>query len=310
MKYFLVIVLLLASTIDATAREQRYRPARLHDGRPDLQGVWAATNLTPFTRPKNIEALIITPEQARQIERQRLAEEEDRTTPTEPTEYFDTRRIERVDGELRSSIIIDPPNGQLPGNAQLAEAFRRFRIGMAAPIGPESRAPSERCLPAPTAQPPLMPWPSNSLVQIVQTAGIVAIHAEAIHDARIIRINAKHAPAAMTSWLGDSIGWWDGDAFVVQTKHFHPDYPVRSAPGYRFLISSQAVVTERFTRLSKDELLYEFTVDDPIYYTQTWRGESHFLRTTDPIFEYACHEGNYSLPSMLEAARQLDAPAR
>lgn len=310
MKYFLLIALLLASTVDVTAREQRYRPTRLHDGHPDLQGIWAATNLTPFTRPKNIEALIITPEQARQIERQLLSEEEDRATPTEPTEYFDARRIERVRGELHSSIVIDPPTGQLPGNAQFAAAFKRFRIGMAAPIGPESRVPSERCLPAPTAQPPLMPWPSNSLLQIVQTAEVVAIHAEAIHDARIIRLNAKHAPATITSWLGDSIGWWDGETLVVQTKHFHPDYPVRAAPTYGFLISSQAAVTERFTRLSKDELFYEFTVDDPTYYTQTWRGESHFLRTTDRIYEYACHEGNYSLPSMLEAARQLDAPAR
>ena len=153
----------------------------------------------------------------------------------------------------------------------------------------------------------MLSWPSNTLRQVVQTGNAIVIYAEGLHDARIIRLDAKHVPEAITSWLGDSIGRWEGDTLVVETKYFHPHFHARLTPEYFFLISSQATVMERFTRVSADELFYEFTVDDPVYYTRPWRGESHFLRSTERIFEYACHEGNYSLPSILQAARQRDA---
>jgi len=272
-----------------------------------MQGIWTATNLTPLTRPAGFDSLVITREQAATIEARVRARDEDRTQPTEPTEFYDERGVERVRGELRSSIIVDPPDGTLPTKPNYAPALTAAARGPAVLDGPEGRPPSERCLPSVPAQPPMLSWPSNTLRQVVQTGNAIVIYAEGLHDARIIRLDAKHVPEAITSWLGDSIGRWEGDTLVVETKYFHPHFHARLTPEYFFLISSQATVMERFTRVSADELFYEFTVDDPVYYTRPWRGETHFLRSTERIFEYACHEGNYSLPSILQAARQRAA---
>lgn len=289
--------------VAAGAKDRPYTPPRLSDGKPDLQGVWIASNITPLARPNGIDALVITSEQARQITARAIARDEDRTKPTEPTEYFDNRGVERVRGEYRSSIIVDPPDGKLPTKPEYGSIFTNVLGGPTVLDGPEPRPASERCLPALTAIPPMLAWPSNSLLQFVQTADAMVIYAEALHDARVIRVNGKHTPA-IHSWLGDSIGHWEADTFVVTTKYFHPYSHARLAPDYAFLISDQATVTERFTRVSADELFYEFTVDDPVYYTRPWRGESHFLRSADRIYEYACHEGNYSLPSILRAPQQ------
>jgi len=152
----------------------------------------------------------------------------------------------------------------------------------------------------------MLPWPSNSLWQWVQTRDVILIYAEALHDARVIRIDSRHAPAAVTSWLGDSIGWWEGDSLVVETKHFPPTDHGRLSPYHAYLLSHEATVTERFKRTSANELQYDFTVADPVYYTQPWKGEAHFTRTTDRSYEYACHEGNYTLLSVLQAARNRE----
>jgi hypothetical protein len=133
------------------------------------------------------------------------------------------------------------------------------------------------------------------------------IVSELIHDARMIRMNSTHSPAALTSWLGDSIGWWDKDTLVVETKYFSPNSAVRLRPQSTFLVSPNTTVTERFTRVSDHELNYVFTVSDPTYYTRSWTGETHWMRSHAKIFEYACHEGNYSMRDMLEAARSRDA---
>jgi len=141
-------------------------------------------------------------------------------------------------------------------------------------------------------------------VQIARTTVIVS---ETIHDVRIVRMNGTHSPAAVTSWLGDSVGWWEHDTLAVETKYFSSSGFVRLTRRHVFLVSPKTTVLERFTRVSDHELNYVFTVSDPTYYTRSWTGETHLLRSNQKMYEYACHEGNYSMRNILEAARANDA---
>lgn len=287
-----------------------YRPPRLADGRPNLQGVWDHTNATPLERPPGFATLVIDAEQAAALEQLSLKFTEDRSVPTEPTEYFNERRVLPIRGELRSSIIVDPPDGRIPGTPEFKEWQVRARAAvMNALDGPEQRPTSERCLGNPAAQPPALYNPGTNLRQIFQTQDAVVIVAEVMGFARIVRLNAIHAPAAVTSWSGDSIGSWEGDTLVVETRYFTPSDTGRVAgppPGIAFRVSSGTIVTERITRVSDDELNYVFTVDDPAHYKRPWTGETHFMRTDDRMLEYACHEANYSLRFILQGGRARD----
>jgi hypothetical protein len=149
--------------------------------------------------------------------------------------------------------------------------------------------------------------PGTNLHQIVQTKDAIVLIAEWLNETRIIRLNSRHRPAAVTSWSGDSIGCWEGDTLIVETKHFSPADTGRLAAGVTFKISPHATVIERFTRVADDEINYVFTVEDPEYYTQPWKGETRFMRTADRILEYACHEANYSLIYIQQGARVRDA---
>lgn len=301
----LLIFVTLAGT--AIAKDAAYRPPRLADGHPDLQGSWDHIDATPLERPAGFSTLVIDAGQATQIERLIQKVSEDRATPTEPTEYFNERHIRPIRGELHSSIVIDPADGRLPGTPAFKEWQTKARWNvMNALDGPEQRPTSERCLGNPASQPPHLYNPGTNLHQIVQTPGAVLFLAEVMGFARIIRMNAQHAPAAVTSWSGDSIGWWDGDTLVVETKHFTPSDTGRIAMSITFRVSPQATVTERITRVSNDELNYVFTVDDPMNYTRPWTGETHFMRSNDSLLEYACHEANYSLTFILQGGRARD----
>jgi hypothetical protein len=291
----------------AAAAAAAYRPPRLEDGQPDLQGTWDHIDATPLERPGGYTTLAITAEQAAAIERHLVAVAEDRSTPTEPTEYFNERHMLPIRGEFRSSIVIDPPDGRIPGTPE----FKAWQIKTRAAVvnaldGPEQRPTSERCLGNPAAQPPNLYNPGTNLHHIVQTKDAVVFLAEVMGYVRIIRLNVPHAPAAVTSWSGDSIGWWEGDTLVVETKHFTPSDSGRVAAGITFLVSPSATVTERITRVSVAELNYVFTVDDPSQYTRPWTGETHFMRSNDRLFESACHEGNYSLRFILQGGRAHD----
>ena len=145
--------------------------------------------------------------------------------------------------------------------------------------------------------------PTLNLHQIVQTPAAVLIQSEWNRDARIVRMNARHNPAALASWLGDSIGWWEGDTLVVETRHFAAAGRERSTAGIYFLVSPATVVTERFTLTADDELSYEFTVADPTWYTTTWKGRNRLRRSHEPILEFACHEGNYAVRFVLQGMR-------
>ncbi len=300
-------MLILATSHAAFAKDVAYRPPRLEDGRPDLQGHWVAYNRTPLVRPDWLTELHITAEQAREIEARGSERERDLSIPNETPEFFDERRVAVIGGKLRSSIIIEPADGKIPGAALLREKIEALRVQNRDDMdGPERRPLWERCLSSFAAHPPMLAVGFTNMHQIVQTRDAVVFFSESLHEARILRLGSSHQPAVVTSWLGDSIARWEGDTLVVETRNFLPDQN-RSGD---FLISSQTVIVERFTRVSHDELNYVFTITDPMYYTQPWTGETQYLRSDEAIYEDACHEGNYSLKHILEGGRVRDGQLR
>ena len=158
--------------------------------------------------------------------------------------------------------------------------------------------------------PPMLPLMYNSTYHIVQTKDEVAIEVEMVHDVRHVRLNSKHAPPQIKLWMGDSIGWWEGDTLVVETTNFNPGKSLRPGIPTTFYVSEDAKVTERFTRIAQNELLYQFTVDDPVHYTKPWSGEYSFKPAKGQIYEYACHEGNYAMEGILRGARMDEAGAK
>ena len=302
-----VPMIALAMLQPAFARDGAYRPPRLDDGRPDFQGHWVALNRTPLARPDWLTERLITPEQAREIEARGSARERDLSIPNETPEFFDERRVLPIRGELRSSIIIDPPDGKIPGTPLLRDKVQALRAQNNDDMdGPERRPLWERCLSSWAAHPPMLAIGFTNMHQIVQTRDAVVFFSESLHEARILRIGSRHQPTAITTFLGDSIAHWEGDTLVVETRNFKPDQN-RSGD---FLISTGTVIVERFTRESRDELNYVFTITDPTHYTQPWTGETVYLRSDDAIFEDACHEGNYSLQHILEGGRVRDGQLR
>ena len=302
------LVVLIILSCSAVAREQPYSPPRLDNGQPDMQGVWVASNSTPLQRPAGFSTLVIDEAQAAKLLASVSARFEDRSTPTEPTEYFDPHSIERVRGQLRSSIIVDPPDGLIPGNDVFKQQAAHARAGvLTAMDGPEQRPAAERCLASQTTQPPILAIRNGvNLHQIVQTADSFVFVSEFVGAARIVRLNSQPAPAAITSWLGDSIGRWEADVLIVETRGFTPSDHFRMGSTGDFLVTPRTVVTERLARAGTDTIDYTFTVEDPTYYTRPWTGETHLMRTNDRMLEYACHEGNYSLRFTLQGGRARD----
>ena len=296
--------------VAAAAQAGEYRPPRLADGQVDLQGVWSHKNVTPLERPADLKSFIITREEAAQLQARILAKGEDLSRPAEPSVYFWERGVEPIRGEYRSSIVTEPADGKLPTN----DRFKALAKATGAAVltafdGPEARPGSERCLAAISSAPPVTVVPAADLRQIVQTPNSMIIASEELHEARVVRMNAQHGPAAVVSWLGDSIGWWDGETLVIETKYFAPTSAARSGPASLFFVGPDTTVTERITRVSRDELSYVFTVEDPTYYTQPWKGETRFGRSDEQMLEYACHEGNYSLRYALMGGRATDPVA-
>jgi hypothetical protein len=307
-------------------QDDGYVPPRTEHGVPDLQGTWSNASITRLTRPRGVDKLVVTPEEAVALERMnvwnRIGAEQDGPAPVDAAPdsgsqaaAFGTRgynyfwldpgtRLMSVRGELRTSFIVDPPDGQIPFRRDAGAGGRRGdrdglpRIGSF--DGPESRPLPERCLLSfsNAGGPVMQNGIYNNNYQIVQTRDHVAILVEMVHDVRIIRLDDAHRPETFRPWLGDSVGRFEGDSLVVET--------VRPHPQQRALISDQGKVTERFTRVSDDEILYEFTVEDPSRYTQPWRGEATLTHSAEPIYEYACHEGNYALTGILAGAREQE----
>jgi hypothetical protein len=214
-------------------------------------------------------------------------------------------KLARIEGQPRSSWIVDPPDGRLPLNDAGRQRGRDYNARIKRLDGPEVRPPEERCLTSIGSMegPPMMNTGFNGHYQIIQTPDHVAIQIEMNHDVRIIRLkDRRHPPADVTLWMGDSVGWWEGETLVVETTNLNPKAGVFSMGG-GFLHTPTMKITERFTRTAKDQILYQFTVEDPASFSRPWRGEMPFRPAKGPIYEYACHEGNYSLPNILQGAR-------
>ncbi len=316
-------------------------------GRPDLSGTYDTATLTPLQRPEKFgDKLTLTDEEAEAIAKEEVefmaktnaASDPNRAAPPEGGDgttggkgnvggynsfwYGRGTRAFKIAGKWRTSIITDPKNGQRPPLTARAKKRAAARAKLFRPNtgeawwikegvetgpydDPEMRPLGERCLLGfgSTGGPPMLPVLYNNLKKIVQTKDHVMILVEMVHDARIVRMNAEHAPPEIRGWLGDSVGHWEGDTLVVDTTNF-TDKPGLSQA------SRNLHVVERFRRSGTGTLLYQFTVDDPTVWTEPWSGEYTWPATSNRIYEYACHEANYSFGGILRGARFLEAEAR
>lgn len=307
---------------------------------PDLQGIWTNKSLTNLQRPEGVDALVVSAEQAAIIAaRTPIAgiegglDEGDGVNdlPEEGADDFGVRaynnfwvepgnNLALVKGEYRTSYVIDPPNGRVPRREDPQFDFdrasfgSRYATGIADYSGPEAFPNSERCLLGfgNKAGPGMMGALYNNTYQFVQTDEYVMILVEMAHDARIIPIydtpaeaRANRRPVQHEPWFGDSVGWYEDGQLVVESVNINPlQLSQSSVP-----ITKDGRITERFSRYSDGEILYQFTVEDSNVYLQPWTAELSFYATEDQLYEYACHEGNYSMPGSLAGARTLEVRA-
>ncbi len=309
----------------SNAQESNYRVAKTADGVPDLQGMWTSNTITPFSRPEEFgDKLVLNREEAMGLEQAVAAYTAEQDQPSDPDReapnkgrieladsynnfwFDDGTRVARYNGEFRSSLLIDPPDGRMPAYTAAAEQRlqmeQQLREQRGAFAGPESRPLAERCLMSfgSSSGPPMLPILYNNHYQIVQSPGYVMILVEMVHDVRIIRIDDEPLPSVFRPWMGDSMGHWEGDTLVVVTDKFNPNQKFRN--------SSEAFrITERFTRVSETVMNYSFTAEDSDTFVQSFSAEIPMNLTNDILYEYACHEGNYSLPGVLAGARLDEA---
>ena len=315
-------ILVLAPLPAAGQSQASATPAETPNGQPDLSGVWDFRTVTPLERPAELaDKAFFTEEEAAAFAERRVRESDvdlNRATSTTAREIVNGTR-ESVDlaaaynnfwydrgttvvGTGRTSLVIDPPDGRVPMLTPEAQARVAARVERSRRIteGPEDRPLGERCIVRPNAGPPLTPAGYNNNVQIFQTPDHVVLLTEQIHDARFVPTDGRpHLPERLTQWMGDSRGRWEGETLVVETTNFNDRKYFRGAGGNMHLV-------ERFTRLDADTLLYEFTVSDPQSFTRPWTAQIPMRRNPDPIYEYACHEGNYGMEGTLTGARAVE----
>ena len=333
--YGLVTSLVVAATTTADIK-------RTPTGKPDLTGNYDAGSLTPVSRPRMFgDKQFMTKEEAEAIvatSADGLAKANEASDPNRgaPVKGGDGNNalgagnvggynafwvdpgshVVAIDGKFRTSIIYEPDNGRQPpmtpkAQRKMADNFSSFSYdndGTASWLdsegpgpfdGPEELALAERCLLGFSAGPPMLPGLYNNFKRIVQAEDHVMILVEMVHDARIVRLNSEHLPDDTRKWLGDSIGHWDGDTLVVDTTNFREETGLYGGDENLHLV-------ERFTLREDGNLVYNFTVDDPTAWTAPWSGEYVWKQSDSPVYEYACHEGNYAMGNILRGARLLE----
>jgi hypothetical protein len=322
-----------AAQTSPAAVAKGYKAPRTALGQPDLSGVWSNATITRLERePKYGERLILTPDEAKAIEgasdqrNARLRADTD-TSNKDPDKLPECQsgatgpacgynafwtdpgtRLIRIGGEARTSILTAPANGRLPGrptsNNGAGAPRARGQLGGNFD-NPENRALGERCIVGfgGTSGPPMMPVLYNNHYEIHQTWDSVVIVVEMVHDARIVHMGGSHPPASVRTWMGDSVGRWDGDTLVVETTNLRREEGLRGP-------EDDMKVIERFTRVSPQQILYQFEVVDPAAFSAPVKGEEAFNFTKDKIYEYACHEGNYAMTGILAGARQAEKEGR
>ncbi len=316
--------LLLVTLITTTATAQEYTVPKTEWGVPNFHGVWRHATIMPFERPEELaekrayteeEALVLEGAVQQKFEAANEPLSPDRAPPEvgEPLPSLgnydlfwreDAKFIPTIDGEFRTSAITDPANGRMP------ERVAGFSERMAArgsrgrnSDGPEGRGLGERCLLNGNFGSPVMrPSIYNSHLQFNQSPGYISITTEMAHDTRIIKISDEHnaAAAVQRKWMGDSIGRWEGEMLVVETRYFNNWQTLYGTP------TENLTVIETFRRDTNNKMIYGFTVDDPTVFTSQFSGEYALSRINEEIYEYACHEGNYGMVGILGGARRLE----
>ena len=330
----IITAMVVAAPATAQSTDGRWVMPRTANGHPDLQGNWSNATLTPMQRPRDQEGRVLALADAAQREQANADRITERAKPSDPNRPappvggdgssgaaggvggYNNFYIDRGDnyavfnGEIRSSLIVDPPDGRMPPRTEAAQQRRAERSQLRRQAGagqydnPENRPLAERCLKSfgSNAGPPMLPNGFyNNNYTIVQTADHVMIMTEMVHDTRIIRLGErKPLPDDIQPWFGESWGQWHGDTLVVETTNLHP---TQRQGGIHSGTTDQLKVTERFTRADEYTMNYEFTVEDPSTFTKPYSGEVPFKRLPELVYEYACHEGNYALYNVLSGAR-------
>ena len=311
MSFAVALAAALFVPVAASGQDDAWQAPRTADGRPDLQGVWDFRSLTPLERPEAIaDQDVFTEEEAAQFTEERLAAlDKDQPGPDGRIPlsggyndfWWDYGR--QLTDDLRTSLVVDPPDGRIPAltaDGQERADMRRAALGRDA-HGPEDRGAFERCILGFNAGPPMNPSAYNNNMQLFQTADHVVILNEMVHDARIVLLDGSdHLPGDVRQWRGDSRGRWEGDTLVIETQNFTDKTSFRgTGPGLHLV--------ERFTRVEEGILLYEYTVTDPESFERPWSVAVPMQRNDLPVFEYACHEGNYGMLNLMVSARSEDA---
>jgi hypothetical protein len=295
-----------------------YKPPRLADGHPDLGGDWANKWLTPVEKTALGNDLSVTPERAAayvkliRMTAARLGEAALDPEAVDP----DSQSLAVVKGQYRTRLIVEPADGLLPYTPEALKAVTARQALFAQQFSgkiaddPEGRLTWERCLAGMGQAPLMITWAISMVRRIVQTPDALVIWSEAGGETRVVRIGGKPQPSAIRTFLGDSVGHWEGDTLVVETTGFRSDDSFRLAiVGRPIMVGPDSKVVERFSRVADGELLYQFTVVDPAIYAKPWLAEYSMVRTTEAMYEFACHEGNYGLPDILKGARMNEKRA-
>ncbi len=315
--YSIVAALLLLAPVPALGQTAG-PPPRTPWGAPDLQGIWSFATLTPMQRPADLAGRAVLTEEEAAAYEQRDAEIRSRPNPATfdedcpedfpfcsqaPLAYEFRIWLDRgttVVSTRRSSLVVDPPDGRIPALTPAAQAQRdAARAASLRAHGPEDRSTVDRCIVGFNAGPPVTPGPYLNHLQVFQSPGYVALLPE-MGDARIIPTDGP-PHGTQRQWRGDSRGRWEGDTLVVETLHARTFIREPASPALR--------LEERFTRAGDGTLLYEVRVDDPTIWTRPWAFEVPMTRSAGPLYEYACHEGNYAMPNILSAARAEERAA-
>jgi len=322
-KLKIIVIPLVIQCSGAVFAAEEYLAPKTQWGHPDLQGVWNFASNVPMERPEEFgDRQFLNEEEVLEAQRERFSigrrREPSRTSNGVEAFYNDTMWMERarVDGVVRTSLLVYPLNGRLPepvegishqpGGERDVPGERpvRFAVGGIGRDGPEDRGLSERCLVGFNAGPQLMPSVYNNNVQIVQNKDYVVIFAEMVHDARLIKLTTgPELDPKVRQWSGDSRGYWDGDTLAITTKNFNG--LTQSFEGYGS--SKNKVLYERLTRIGPETINYEFTIDDLSTFTDKLTAIITLAKVSAQLYEYACHEGNYGMGNMLRASRNRDA---
>lgn len=301
-----VVILALFTTSPFIFAQSAGDIPRLLDGKPDLQGIWDFRTITPFQRPQALgDQATLTAEEAVQFEAEELERRDrdnftDTSTTGDYNEFWYDRGAEIL-GDRRTSLVIDPPNGRIPALTEQAQERNRVRQEAAAlAAGIEVRPLAERCIMGFNSGPPMLPSAYNNNVQLVQTDDYLLIHNEMVHNIRPVKLFTNTHREQPRKWEGDSIGYWEGDTLIVNTRYFARETAFGNS-------SENMELTEKFWLIDADTLGYEFTVTDPTTWTAPWTAMFPMVRTEEPMYEYACHEGNYAMAGILGGWRRLEA---